>query len=183
MLNQSNAIFAIRAISQRFAITAKGISSFFLRVFRRVRTRDHPYVSPTHWATRLSSLNDRTTETWIYSHWLKWVCLDIWISQRLFQLLLFLLYYTTDSSVLYIIFFIFIQSIDRGIYTLPRLLPLYLCFSLGWVGGFVGFLFWIFHFIFYFFYFFSNLFFEFIYYKINCQSPRHILPIHLNPPD
>ena len=48
VLNQSNAIFAIRAISQRFAITAKGISSFFLRAFRRVRTSDHSHTSKTN---------------------------------------------------------------------------------------------------------------------------------------
>ena len=149
-------------LSQRFKELLRNSKEFFFSITGTgVWTRDHPYVSPADWATWPSSLSHCPTKTWIYSHWLKWVCLDIWISQRLFQLLLFLLYYTTDSSVLYIIFFIFIQSIDRGIFTLHSL-P---CFSIQWVSGCVGLLFLIFHFYFLFFYFFWILFFHFPYNK------------------
>ena len=46
-----------------------------------------------------------------------------------------------------------LQSIDRGIYTLARLLPLFLCSSLGWANGFVQFHFSFFSFVYYSFHF------------------------------
>ena len=115
VLNQSNAIFAIRAISQRFAITAKGISSFFLRAFRRVRTGDHKHTSKTNCQLCHECLVSLANYWNIFSNiWGVFLWVIVFITCLFFFPTLYKYRIDVCSSIY--IYFLFLFNLKRGVF-------------------------------------------------------------------